>query len=143
MGEMLVSKLDQAAQLPQRQHHDDAGLDLYSVEAVTLKPEQRRLVRTGIKAALPPGTVGFVTPRSGTATKYGVTVINSPGTIDAGYRGEILVGLVNLGHQSYTVDAGDRIAQMVVLKVETPRVTEVEFSEATARGSGGIGSTGK
>lgn len=136
-------KLHPAAHIPTRAHAEDAGADLYSIEELTLEPGQRALVSTGIAIALPVGTVGLVHPRSGLATKNGITVINTPGTIDAGYRGELKVSLVNLDPaQAFTITPGMRIAQLLVQKVELVDFEEVSELDETERGSGGHGSTG-
>lgn len=135
-------KLSVEATIPTRAYEGDAGLDLYSIESVLIPIGARRLVKTGLAVAIPYGYVGLVHPRSGLANKYGVTVANAPGTIDAAYRGEIMVNLVNLGQDYFEVKIGDRIAQLVVQQVSlmTPRV--VEELDETTRGSGGHGSTG-
>lgn len=129
-----------------RKHHDDAGADLVSAEDVVIPAGERRLVGTGAAVALPVGTVGFITPRSGLAAHHGITVLNAPGTVDAGYRGEIRVCLINHSSQEYAVNAGDRIAQLVIQPVILPVFERVqEFSEeagASVRGAGGFGSTG-
>ncbi|PZE68814.1 MULTISPECIES: dUTP diphosphatase [unclassified Curtobacterium] len=121
----------------------DAGADLVSAEAFVLEPGQRRLVGTGLAVALPDGHLGFVVPRSGLAAKHGITVVNAPGTIDAGYRGEVKVALLNTdASEPYAVQVGDRIAQLIVLPV--PRVTFTEVAELpdSVRGQGGFGSSG-
>jgi len=130
--------------LPAYQTGQAAGADLTAAvgEDVTLAPGERRLVPTGIAIGLPEGYEAQVRPRSGLALKQGVTVLNTPGTIDADYRGEIGVILINLGHEPFTVRRGDRIAQMVVAPVVQAEFREAELTE-TARGAGGFGSTGK
>lgn len=120
----------------------DAGADLVSVEDVRIPAHQRVLVKTGIKIALPEGYVGLVHPRSGLALKHGITVLNAPGTIDAGYRGEIGVILLNTGSIDFEVKSGDRIAQLVVQKVEAAQFNVVDALTETDRGEGGFGSTG-
>jgi dUTP pyrophosphatase len=120
-----------------------AGMDLRSAETLTLKPGARALVTTGIAIALPHNTEAQVRPRSGLAVKYGVTVLNSPGTIDADYRGEIKVPLINHGHEDFIITKGDRIAQMVLATVMTAELVEVETLDDTLRGAGGFGSSGK
>ncbi|HYN29561.1 MAG TPA: dUTP diphosphatase [Dermatophilaceae bacterium] len=121
----------------------DAGADLTSTVEVTLAPGQRALVPTGVALALPPGTVGLVHPRSGLAARHGVTVANAPGTVDSGYRGEILVNLVNLDPtEAFTVRRGDRIAQLVVQRHLTARFVDVDSLPASERGDTGHGSTG-
>lgn len=124
---------------------NSAGVDLKAniVEPIVLKPLQRALVPTGLKIALPEGTEAQVRPRSGLAVKHGVTVLNSPGTIDADYRGEVGVILVNLSDKEFTVNPGERIAQMVVARYERVEWEEVEQLDSTERGEGGFGSTGR
>jgi dUTP pyrophosphatase len=116
---------------------------LRAAEALTLKPGQRALVATGIAIALPPSHEAQVRPRSGLAVKHGVTVLNSPGTIDSDYRGEIKVPLINHGSEDFVIARGDRIAQMVIARVEQVELAEVTSLDGTARGSGGFGSSGK
>lgn len=118
-------------------------MDLYAAEDARLQPGQWKAVRTGIAVQLPPGHEGQVRPRSGLARKHGVTLLNSPGTIDPGYRGEIRVLLVNLGPQPYRISAGDRVAQLVVAKYASVRWVEVESLDASSRDAGGFGSTGR
>ena len=120
-----------------------AGMDLRSAEALTLKPGARALVATGIAMALPEHFEAQVRPRSGLAVKHGVTVLNSPGTIDADYRGEIKVPLINLGTEDFIIARGDRIAQMVVAPVTTAEIVEVVNLDETVRGAGGFGSSGR
>lgn len=120
----------------------DAGADLVSAEDVRIPAHQRVLVKTGIKIAIPEGYVGLIHPRSGLALKHGITVLNTPGTIDAGYRGEIGVILLNTGALDFEVKAGDRIAQLVIQKVETAEFEIVDALIDTDRGEGGFGSTG-
>jgi dUTP pyrophosphatase len=141
---LRVQRLDPDLPLPAYAHPGDAGLDLRAREAVTLAPGERAVVPTGIAIALPPGHVGFVHPRSGLAARHGVALVNSPGTIDAGYRGEVAVVVVNLDPvEPVTIDRGDRIAQLVVQQVATVAVAEVPALDGTARGDGGFGSTGR
>lgn len=128
--------------VPSYAHYDDAGADLCTVEEVVLEPMQRALVPTGVSIALPEGYVAFVHPRSGLAIKKGITVLNAPGTIDSGYRGEIKVPLINLSPETVTFHRGERIAQLVVqqyVKAEFHLQAELESSQ---RGLGGFGSTG-
>ena len=129
--------------LPSYATSGSAGLDLRCAEALTLKPGARALVATGIAIALPGNFEAQVRPRSGLAVKHGVTVLNAPGTIDADYRGEIKVPLINLGTEDFIIARGDRIAQMVVAPVTTAELIEVEALDETARGAGGFGSSGK
>jgi dUTP pyrophosphatase len=129
--------------LPSYATTGSAGLDLRAAEALTLKPGARALVPTGIAIALPAGFEAQVRPRSGLAVKHGVTVLNSPGTIDADYRGEIKVPLINHGSEDFVIARGDRIAQMVVAPVTMAELAEVDALDETARGGGGFGSSGK
>ena len=137
-----VLRVDAALPLPAYARPDDAGLDLHAAEDVTLKPGARALVPTGLALAIPPGYAGLVLPRSGLALRHGVTLLNTPGLIDAGYRGEVKVLLVNLGEASVTLARGDRIAQLVVQRVEHVTLTPVSELPPSARGTGGVGSTG-
>nr|WP_156806793.1 dUTP diphosphatase [Corynebacterium capitovis] len=140
---MPVVRLDRDIPLPRRSHPDDAGADLHSAEDVVLQPGQRALIGTGIALALPVGTAGFVHPRSGLAAKHGVTIVNAPGTIDAGYRGEVKVCLHNTDAMTpVEITRGMRIAQLVVQRVELPGFVEVDALSKTERGAGGHGSTG-
>jgi dUTP pyrophosphatase len=128
---------------PHYAHPGDAGADLTSTEDVTLAPGERATVGTGVAIALPDGYVAFVVPRSGLAARHGITIVNSPGTVDAGYRGEIRVTLLNTdGSEPYRIGAGDRIAQLIVLPVSRARFVEVERLPGSERGEGGFGSTG-
>lgn len=143
IGPIQVKKLDPGAILPMRAHAGDAGADLYAVEEVTLTPGERALVGTGIAIALPMGTVGLIHPRSGLAAKHGLTIVNAPGTVDAQYRGELKVCLLNTDRtEPFTVTPGMRIAQLVVEKVELVEFVEADVLEETERGEGGYGSTG-
>ncbi|MFM6973605.1 MAG: dUTP diphosphatase [Agromyces sp.] len=137
--EVLIS----ADYLPQYAHPGDAGADLISTETLTLAPGERATVGTGVSIALPDGYVCFVVPRSGLAFKHGITIVNAPGTVDAGYRGEIKVSLLNTdAEQSFSINAGDRIAQMIVMPVSRARFVPVETLPGSDRGEGGFGSTG-
>jgi dUTP pyrophosphatase len=133
----------QGLDLPSYATAGSAGLDLRSADALTLKPGARALVATGIAMALPENFEAQVRPRSGLAVKNGITVLNAPGTIDADYRGEIKVPLINLGHEDFVINRGDRIAQMVVAPVIQVELIEVAALDETARGAGGFGSSGK
>lgn len=135
-------RVDAGLPPPAQAQPDDAGLDLYAAEPVTLKPGARALVSTGIALAIPPGFAGFVLPRSGLALRHGVTLLNTPGLIDAGYRGEIKVLLVNHGEAPVRLERGDRVAQLVVQRVEHVALTPVSVLPESARGTGGFGSTG-
>ncbi len=140
--ELAVRRLRGDAVLPSYAHPGDAGLDLVAVEAVRLGPGGRAAVPTGLAVAIPDGWVGLVHPRSGLARRHGLTVANAPGTIDAGYRGEVQVLLVNLGSDPVEVAAGERVAQLLLQEVGRAQVIEVEDLDETARGAGGFGSTG-
>ncbi|AKK27276.1 dUTP diphosphatase [Mycobacterium sp. EPa45] len=145
---LAVVRLDRDLPMPSRAHDGDAGVDLFSAQDVDLAPGQRALVGTGIAVAIPHGMVGLVHPRSGLAARVGLSIVNSPGTIDAGYRGEVKVSLINLDPATpITIRRGDRIAQLLVQRVELPELVEVaSFDEAgladTTRGEGGYGSSG-
>lgn len=129
--------------IPEYAHPGDAGADLIASETVELGPGERVTVGTGTAIALPDGFVAFVVPRSGLAAKHGITIVNTPGTVDAGYRGELRVILLNTDRSTpYTVNAGDRIAQLVVLPVSRARFVPVERLPGSHRGDGGFGSTG-
>jgi len=140
--ELRVRRLRPDVPLPRYAHPGDAGLDLAAAEPITLQPGERGAVPTGLAVAIPEGWVGLVHPRSGLARRHGVTVTNAPGTIDAGYRGELQVLLVNLGAQPVALHAGDRIAQLLLQPVGHATVIEVDDLDATQRGAGGFGSTG-
>jgi dUTP pyrophosphatase len=132
-----------APDAPAYAHPGDAGADLVASEAVRLEPGQRAVVGTGIRIALPEGFVAFVVPRSGLAAKHGITVVNAPGTVDAGYRGEIKVILLNTdAEHAHDIAVGDRIAQMIVMPVPRVRFIAVDSLPESARGEGGFGSTG-
>ncbi|MFU8841834.1 MAG: dUTP diphosphatase [Nitriliruptoraceae bacterium] len=137
-----VHRLRPDAVLPAYAHPGDAGLDLASVEPVRLWPGERVAVPTGLAVAIPDGWVGLVHPRSGLARRKGLTVANAPGTIDAGYRGEVQVLLVNLGTEVVDLAAGDRVAQLLLQRVGWAEVVEVQELSDTVRGDGGFGSTG-
>ena len=142
-ADILITRLDPSVPLPSYAHPGDAGADLVTTVDVHLEPGERVLVPTGIAMALPDGYVGLVHPRSGLAARFGVTVVNAPGTVDAGYRGEVSVLLVNLDrHVAVDLSRGDRVAQLVVQRVEHARFVEVERLPGSARGEGGYGSTG-
>lgn len=138
-----IRRLDPDLPLPAYAHDDDAGADIYTREDVVLEPGERRLVPTGIAIALPEGYVGLVHPRSGLAFRSGLSIVNAPGTIDAGYRGEIKVCLVNLDHHKpIELRRGDRIAQLVVQRFATARFVATDDLPDSVRGEGGYGSTG-
>lgn len=141
--EVLLVRVDPQLPPPAYAHPGDAGADLLCAEDVVLAPGQRQTVRTGVAIALPDGFAAFVHPRSGLAARHGVTIVNAPGTVDAGYRGEIMVTLLNTDReQPVALHRGDRIAQLVVQRVERARFVEVERLPGSIRGSGGFGSTG-
>ncbi|MEY3278690.1 MAG: hypothetical protein RLZZ426_1176 [Actinomycetota bacterium] len=141
--EVLITRLHPEAVLPRYAHHGDAGADLTSVEDLELKPGQRHAVSTGLAMSLPIGYVALLHPRSGLALKHGIGMVNSPGTIDAGYRGELKVILINHDPINiFTINKGDRIAQMVIQKVESASFVEVDQLTDSDRGEGGFGSTG-
>lgn len=137
-----IKKLRDDAVMPDYAHPGDAGMDLFAVEPVEIAPGAVALVSTGIAIALPSGTEAQVRPRSGLAAKHAVTLLNTPGTIDEGYRGEIKVIMVNHGKDPFAVEPGMRIAQMVLAHVLRPQVQEVAALSPTTRGEGGFGSTG-
>jgi dUTP pyrophosphatase len=138
-----VRRLDPDLPMPSYAHPGDAGADLHAASDVTLAPGERALVPTGLALALPEGYVGLVHPRSGLAARHGITIVNAPGTVDAGYRGEILVNLVNLDpSEAFSIHRGDRIAQLVVQQVATAEFVEVDSLEDTSRGDTGHGASG-
>jgi dUTP pyrophosphatase len=140
---VLIQRLDPGLPLPERAHPGDAGVDLFAAADVELGAGQRAVVPTGIAIALPDGYAAFLHPRSGLASRHGVTIVNAPGTVDAGYRGEIRVILLNTDAETpVRFQRGDRIAQLVVQQVERPVFHEVERLPGSARGEGGFGSTG-
>ncbi len=140
---MLISRLDAGLPMPCYAHPGDAGADLYARQDVALAPGQRALVPTGVAIALPAGYAAFVHPRSGLAAKHGITLVNAPGTIDAGYRGEILVNLLNTdSSQAFTIARGDRIAQLVIQRVSEAHFVEVESLPGSHRGENGHGASG-
>lgn len=137
-----VKRLSPDARMPKLEHEGDAGFDLYSIEDAVLKPMQRKLIGTGISIALEKGYEAQVRPKSGLAIEHGITMLNTPGTIDAGYRGEIKAIVINLGEKEYKIEKGKKIAQVVFAKVESPELIEVQELDSTSRGRGGFGSTG-
>ena len=141
--DVLITRLDPAVPVPGYARYGDAGADLCAAEDIDLAPGERALVRTGIAIALPEGYAGFVHPRSGLAARHGITLVNAPGTIDAGYRGEIKVILLNTDlAKAVSLRRGDRIAQLVVQRVENVTFREVPALPESARGDNGFGSTG-
>ena len=139
---LRFKKLRPDAILPSYAHPSDAGMDVRSVEDLTIAPGKRALVPTGLVMLLPPGYEAQVRPRSGLALKSGVTVLNTPGTIDSGYRGEVGVILANFGETDFSVKKGDKIAQIVIARVTQPTIEETDVVDETDRGAGGFGSTG-
>jgi dUTP pyrophosphatase len=140
---LRVLRLNPRATLPTRAYAHDAGLDLHALDDVMLEPGARAAVRTGVAVEIPEGQAGLVLPRSGLAARHGIALVNAPGLIDAGYRGEIQVLLLNTDrHQACAIAAGDRIAQLILITVATPPVIEVDQLSSSERGSGGFGSSG-
>jgi len=141
--ELAFQRLDPDAVLPERAHPGDVGYDLRSIEDVEVGPGERVMVRTGLAVAIPDGHAGLVLPRSGLASKHGLTLANAPGLIDSGYRGEVICSVVNLDpHESVKIAPGDRIAQLVVVEVPELRPGWVDELPPSSRGEGGFGSTG-
>jgi dUTP pyrophosphatase len=141
---LRVRRLDPAARLPTRAHRGDAGLDLYALEGATLAPGERISLRTGIAVEIPDGRAGLVLPRSGLAERHGIALVNAPGLIDSGYRGELRVLLLNTDRaEPCEISPGDRIAQLVLVPIEAPGVVVVDELELSERGAGGFGSSGR
>ena len=144
MTELAFRRLDPDAVLPERAHPGDAGFDLRSIEDVEVGPGERAMVRTGLAVAIPDRHAGLVLPRSGLASKHGLTLANAPGLIDSGYRGELICSVVNLDpHESVKIARGDRIAQLVVVEVPERRPGWVDELPPSSRGESGFGSTGR
>jgi dUTP pyrophosphatase len=140
---LKVRRLDERALLPTRAHGDDAGLDLHALEDALLAPGERASIRTGIAVEIPPDHAGLVLPRSGLALRHGIALVNAPGLIDPGYRGEVRVLLLNTDRlKPFAIAPGDRIAQLVVAETRVPVVREVEHLSSSARGDEGFGSSG-
>ena len=140
---MKVARLDPRARLPTRAYDHDAGFDLYAIESRRLGPGGRGSVGTGIAVEIPEGQAGLVLPRSGLAERHGIALVNAPGLIDSGYRGELRVLLLNTDAvEPFEVSEGDRIAQLVLVRVESPELEEVEELKRSVRGTGGFGSSG-
>ncbi len=137
---LAVKRLAPSAKLPVFANPHDAGLDLYALESVTLLPHERAQLRTGIALAIPPGYVGLIWDKSGLSHRFGLKTIG--GVIDSGYRGEVLVGLINTGSESHTFAPGDKIAQILIQQVEAPEIYEVDELDETVRGAQGFGSSG-
>lgn len=142
MMDVIFERLSGTAVLPAYAHPGDAGMDLCADETLDLAPGARAAVSTGLRLRLPPGTEGQVRPRSGLALTHGITVLNSPGTIDEGYRGEVKVILINLGQTVFRVERGMRIAQLVIAPVLRTEIREGRADDTTLRGTGGFGSSG-
>ena len=140
--EILIQRLDNGMPAPERAHPGDAGVDLAARTAVKLEPGDRATVPTGIALAIPAGHAGLVVPRSGLAARRGISVVNAPGLIDSGYRGEVKVVLINLGDEPVSLERGDRIAQLVVVPVADQSFTEVAQLPESSRGDDGFGSSG-
>ena len=138
---LKIKKLTSTATLPQYAHAGDAGMDLFALESIVIKKGERVQVKTGIAMEIPEECAGLVWDKSGLSHKFGLKTLG--GVVDAGYRGEIMVGVINLGDTDYTLEAGHKIAQMLIQKVEFPEIIEVESLDETSRGEGGFGSTGK
>jgi dUTP pyrophosphatase len=142
--QLPVTKLKEGAQLPSRAHEGDAGLDLYACEAAHIGPGERWSVGTGVGVEIPAGHAGLVLPRSGLARDHGIALVNAPGLIDSGYRGELRVLLLNTDPaETFKVVPGDRIAQLVLTPIATPAVVEIEALSESVRGEGGFGSSGR
>ncbi|MDQ3724296.1 MAG: dUTP diphosphatase [Actinomycetota bacterium] len=142
--QLPVAKLKEDARLPTRAHEGDAGLDLYACESAHIGPGERWSVGTGVGVEIPEGHAGFVLPRSGLARDHGIALVNSPGLIDSGYRGELRVLLLNTDPaETFRVEPGDRIAQLVLTPIATPEVAEVPTLTESMRGGGGFGSSGR
>jgi dUTP pyrophosphatase len=141
--EIPTQRIDPGLPLPAHAHPGDAGVDLYARISVVLEPEAWAMVPTGVAVAIPIGHVGLVAPRSGLAARHGIGVVNGPGVVDAGYRGEINVLLINHGSEPFTVERGERIAQLVVVPFVSPDLREVDELPDSSRGTGGFGSTGR
>lgn len=140
---VLIKRLDPELPIPAFAHEGDAGLDLLAAESLSLKPSERALVPTGLALAIPEGYAGYVQPRSGLAVKRGLGLINAPGLIDSGYRGEVKIALINLDPDNVIhISRGDKIAQLVILQVPQVSLVEVDELPESKRGSGGFGSTG-
>ena len=142
--DVSIKRLDPSVELPQYAYEGDAGLDLRANESVDIAPYERVLIHTGIAIALPDGYAGFVQPRSGMALKRGLSIVNTPGLIDAHYRGELMVIAINLdAHEPIHIERGERIAQLVIQEVPTVRLVEIDELDRTDRGAGGFGSSGE
>ena len=144
MIEVQIKLLDEDLPMPRYQHEGDAGLDLPSRVDYVLEPGERAMIPTGIAVAIPRGYAGFVLPRSGLASRHGIALVNSPGLVDSGYRGEMSIIMINTDkHEPFHIKRGDRIAQLVIQKVVEATTVQVSELDATSRGAGGFGSTGR
>jgi len=144
MIEIQIKLLDEDLPMPRYQHEGDAGLDLPSRVDYVLEPGERAMIPTGIAVAIPRGYAGFVLPRSGLASRHGIALVNSPGLVDSGYRGEMAIIMINTDkREAFHIKRGDRIAQLVIQKVIEATTIQVSELDATSRGSGGFGSTGQ
>jgi dUTP pyrophosphatase len=142
--EIQIKLLDEGLPMPRYQHEGDAGLDLPSRVDFVLEPGERAMIPTGIAVAIPQGYAGFVLPRSGLAARHGIALVNSPGLVDSGYRGEMAIIMINTDkHQPFQIKRGDRIAQLVIQKVVEATTIKVSELDSTSRGEGGFGSTGR
>jgi len=142
--EIQIKLLDEGLPMPRYQHEGDAGLDLPSRVDYVLEPGERAMIPTGIAVAIPRGYAGFVLPRSGLASRHGIALVNSPGLVDSGYRGEMAIIMINTDkRESFQIKRGDRIAQLVIQKVVEAMTFQVSELDATSRGAGGFGSTGR
>ncbi|MEK7586662.1 MAG: dUTP diphosphatase [Patescibacteria group bacterium] len=138
---LKIKKLNLEAKVPSYAHPGDAGLDLFALQEVILKPGEFTRIQTGVAIEIPTGNVGLIWDKSGMAANFGLKILG--GVVDAGYRGEVQVGMINLSQKSYTIEKHHKVAQMLIQKVESPEIKEVDELSDTARGSGGFGSTGK
>lgn len=143
MLNLKVKKINKEAIIPKYAKKGDTGLDIYSVNEVTLYPGERALIKTGIAIELPPNTEAQIRPKSGLALKHGLTVLNTPGSVDNGYRGEVGVIIINHGQNPYTIEKGDKIAQLVIKPTLTVEIMEVDDLSDTERGDTGYGSSGR
>ncbi len=139
---LQVQRVVEDVKVPSYAHEGDAGMDLYAAEEYVLKPGERKLINTGIKIALPVGYEAQIRPKSGLALKHGISIVNTPGTVDSGYRGLVGVIAINHGSEDFKIEKNQKIAQMIINKVETAEVEEVPDLNDTSRGEGGFGSTG-
>ncbi len=143
MIDIKIKLLDKSLPMPAYAHKTDAGIDLYSAINCVLKPYERKLIPSGVKLSIPEGYAGFIQPRSGLAIKNGISLVNSPGLIDSGYRGEVCIIMINLDKEmDFTIKKGDKICQLVIKKIEQANLTEVEELDDSDRGEDGFGSTG-